>query len=172
MGRSRVKTRCPGGRRRRPSARRARGSGVDAKAYSRFYYKADLCRDQSAYKIGPHRDAVDKAVSAIFYLPADDSHASAGTAVLRSKVGDVQTGQNEKCGTGICKGLGHKDFEVVRMAPFVPNTLFAFAPCSSAWHAVEQLGKKSGWRRDSLQSFVMAKEQKLLGDKGPCLPGR
>ena len=44
---------------------------------------------------------------------------------------------------------------------FIPNTVFAFAPCTSSWHGVYKVTKPL--QRDTLQGFVtmpMTKEEK------------
>ena len=48
---------------------------------------------------------------------------------------------------------GRMLFEEIEAAPFVPNAVFAFAPCRSSWHAVRPV-VGVGTRRDTVQGFV------------------
>jgi hypothetical protein len=53
----------------------------------------------------------------------------------------------------------NNDFEEVESIPFVPNVVFAFAPCWSSWHGVENIGNGE---RDTIQGFVTIEE--LIGE--------
>lgn len=44
-----------------------------------------------------------------------------------------------------------KGFTEVESAPFVPNVVFAFAPCWSSWHGVKSIGNSE---RDTIQGFI------------------
>ena len=122
----------------------------------RFMYRLELSRDMSGYGIGPHTDTDKKWVTTLFYLPSTAKHAGVGTSILRSNSNRVQ-----KQGTRHFK-FG-PDFVTAFKAPFVPNTVIAFAPCWHSWHAVETMTESV--MRDTLQGFVVSS---ITGKKQPC----
>ena len=116
-------------------------------------FKVELNRDRDRYEIGPHTDSHGKWVTMLYYLPKDDTHESdGGTAVIRSK------SRREQFGDSTWESWTDPDFEVVRRARYVPNSVFAFAPCLSSWHAVPKL--QQAFVRDSIQTFIMSKQWK------------
>ena len=116
-------------------------------------FKVELNRDRDRYEIGPHTDSHGKWVTMLYYLPKDDTHESdGGTAVIRSK------SRREQFGDSTWESWTDPDFEVVRRARYVPNSVFAFAPCLSSWHAVPKL--QQTFVRDSIQTFIMSKQWK------------
>ena len=124
-------------------------------------FKVELNRDRDRYEIGPHTDSHGKWVTMLYYLPKDDTHASdGGTAVIRSK------SRREQFGDSTWESWTDPDFEVVRRARYVPNSVFAFAPCLSSWHAVPKL--QQAFVRDSIQTFIMSKQWK--DKKSHCPP--
>lgn len=88
-----------------------------------------LIRDLPGYRIGPHTDSPKKCISALFYLPKDEALVEHGTSLYRPK---------EQGFT--CPGNAHHsfaDFDLVKTAPFAPNTMFAFAKSDKSFHGVE-----------------------------------
>lgn len=55
-------------------------------------------------------------------------------------------------------------YEVIRKAQFAPNSVVAFAPCFTSWHAVAAV--KSGVARDTIQAFVSSKKKILKEECG------
>jgi len=111
-----------------------------------YTYEMDLSRDVTGYAILPHTDSSGKMVTTLYYLPrtADPKVAQAGTCVVRSLTGEVT-----KSGSG---RHGWEDMEVAFQAKFVPNSMMAFAPCTSSWHAVKKTAGKV--TRNTIQGFV------------------
>lgn len=106
-----------------------------------WYDEALLVEDHSRYSLGPHTDTPEKLVSALFYLPADDSLAAHGTSIYVPKEAGFT-----------CPGGPHHPFDrFERMAtmPFLPNTLFAFVKTLDSFHGVEPIAA-AGVRRHLL----------------------
>jgi hypothetical protein len=91
-----------------------------------------LCRDTSQYRIPPHTDLSEKAVSLLVYLPRDKSLAKYGTTIYAAKdpsfKSDGRTRQNVE------------DFHKVFTAPFMPNSMLGFARTDQSFHGVEPIG--------------------------------
>ena len=88
-----------------------------------------LIKDIAGYNIGPHTDSPHKVLTAIFYLPKDDSMPEAGTSIYVPKQRGVQ-----------CAGERHyffEDFNRVSTMPYVPNSMFAFLKNTVSFHGVE-----------------------------------
>lgn len=89
-----------------------------------------LIRDSAGYQIAPHTDSPAKVISALCYLPQDESQPDVGTSLYRPK----QKGFT-------CEGTMHHrfdDFECAKTLPYVPNSLFAFAKTNDSFHGVEE----------------------------------
>ena len=126
-------------------------------------WDAALSRDTIGYEIGPHTDARTKLVSMLYYLPKNHKVSpKSGTYVLRSRTGQVQQGHSKRCNFG-------RDFATLKQVKFAPNSVFAFAPCYSSWHAVRRVD--SSEPRDTIQAFLKDARPKALRIlKGRC-PG-
>lgn len=123
---------------------------LDYNIRSQFYYFMELNRDLTGYQIGPHTDSENKWVTTLYYLPYDDSHISeGGTAVVKSKSGRVQTKGSKRA------SWKSSDWIVADRAPYKHNTVFAFSPCYSSWHAVPQVAH--AFARDTIQGFVSSR---------------
>ena len=68
--------------------------------------------------------------------------------MVRSKRGRLQTGASDWL------NWNDPDFEVAAQARYVPNSVFAFAPCFGSWHAVPKMTGKT-FVRDTIQTFLM-----------------
>jgi len=91
--------------------------------------KASLVRQRPGYSLGPHTDEPSKVLTLLFYLPANDERAGAGTVIYMPKQRDLT-----------CPGTRHhefRDFETVKAMPFLPNSVFAFEKTSRSFHGVE-----------------------------------
>mmetsp|Transcript_10109 Transcript_10109/g.21074 ORF Transcript_10109/g.21074 Transcript_10109/m.21074 type:complete len:295 (-) Transcript_10109:427-1311(-) len=122
----------------------------------KWMYRMELSRDMSGYRIGPHTDTDKKWVTTLYYLPSTAKHAGVGTSILRNKNGRVQRAGTKHYTFG-------PEWETAFRAPFVPNTVMAFAPCYHSWHAVETMTERV--MRDTLQGFVTSS---IGTKKGPC----
>eukprot|EP00241_Pyramimonas_parkeae_P006839 CAMPEP_0114255988 /NCGR_PEP_ID=MMETSP0058-20121206/17886_1 /TAXON_ID=36894 /ORGANISM="Pyramimonas parkeae, CCMP726" /LENGTH=323 /DNA_ID=CAMNT_0001370471 /DNA_START=93 /DNA_END=1064 /DNA_ORIENTATION=- len=112
-----------------------------------LYFNIMMFRDQGGLNIGPHTDVNNKWVTILYYLPKDLSVRRYGTNVYRSRSGRTQESSSK------WYDAKDKDFSVVEHADFVPNSVFAFAPCFSSWHAVPRT--RPGDRRDTVQAFII-----------------
>ncbi len=91
-----------------------------------------LMRDKQTYGLKPHMDSALKAISALFYLPADDSGVMMGTSLYVPDSVDaiVERGSHAKSG---------RHFVHVATIPYKPNTVFAFPNVMPSFHGVEPL---------------------------------
>ncbi|HET7803001.1 MAG TPA: hypothetical protein VFL53_02075 [Pseudolabrys sp.] len=104
-----------------------------------FYGDAVLVEDHTAHAMGPHTDHPRKAVTLLFYLPADQSQSHMGTSIFVPKDRTFE-----------CSGLAHHSFEQfdqVRAFPFVPNALFMFAKTGNSFHGVAPVQDSDARRR-------------------------
>jgi hypothetical protein len=100
-----------------------------------------LMRDLVNYQLLPHTDAPIKMVSALFYLPADDSNAGLGTSLYVPKhLGLTHPGGGQ---------MPRADFDLAETVPFLPNTLVAFPKTAACFHGVEPVNRPDQ-RRDIL----------------------
>ncbi|KAK3288077.1 hypothetical protein CYMTET_4431 [Cymbomonas tetramitiformis] len=111
--------------------------------------RLDLSRDGKDYFISPHTDTVMKVITTLFYLPVNGAHPELGTVVFKSKTSDADGGGGK---TWNGKGDYLRDFDIIREGTFMPNTVFAFAPCTSSWHGVPLVTENL--RRDTVQGFI------------------
>merc|ERR1712159_486185 len=112
-------------------------------------HRLDLTRDFPGYSIPPHTDTNDKAVTILYYLAKKEgkSKTSMGTRTYVSKKNESDAWKD-----GIASAANNfKGFTEVESAPFVPNVVFAFAPCWSSWHGVKSIGNSE---RDTIQGFI------------------
>lgn len=91
-----------------------------------------LIRDTEGYQIKPHTDIRAKAVSMLFYLPADDSMDECGTQILKPKSSMTCDGS---------KRHEWDSFDTVFTAPFVPNSMLAFARSDVSFHGTLPIGR-------------------------------
>ncbi|KAK3242722.1 hypothetical protein CYMTET_47598 [Cymbomonas tetramitiformis] len=110
-------------------------------------YNLDLSRDTSGWFIKPHTDSVAKLVTTLYYLPPDTSNSDIGTAIFNG-------------------GKQGKDLKMVKTAPFVPNAVLAFAPCTRSWHGVSETALDKVAKRDTIQAFVRPRTP--VKSKGEC----
>lgn len=101
----------------------------DFKLSDEYIVDAFLLKDLPGYKIGVHRDRLDKVVSALIYLPKDSSNKHAGTSIYKPKK------EGFTCPIG--QHYGFDEFEKVMTVPYEPNTMFAFLNTDHSFHGVE-----------------------------------
>lgn len=114
-----------------------------------FYEDAVLVHDRTNYVLGPHTDSPQKVVSALFYLPPDDSLELHGTSLYAPREPGFT-----------CPGGPHYRFELferVRTMPFLPNTLFAFPKTHACFHGVEAI-KDAQVHRYALQYNIRIRD--------------
>ena len=125
---------------------------LDYTTRSQFYYFMELNRDITGYTIGPHTDSENKWVTTLYYLPSDMSRITqGGTSVVKSK-----TGKDQKVGSKR-EGWNDRQWTVAKKAAYVPNSVFAFAPCFTSWHAVPRVNQ--AFARDTIQGFISSRKQ-------------
>lgn len=90
-----------------------------------------LMRDKETYTLGPHTDSASKAISALFYLPADDSNVMLGTSLYTPKDKDE----------AIIPGhhMRREFYDLVATIPYRPNAMLAFPNVPGSLHGVEPL---------------------------------
>jgi len=116
----------------------------------RFGHEALIVRDRTSYALGPHTDSPTKALSFLFYLPADASKAHLGTSIYVPR---------DPAFT--CPGGPHHDagkFQRMLTMPYLPNALFAFMKTPSSFHGVEPIGEPDV-QRDLLLYDIRAEVQ-------------
>jgi FkbM family methyltransferase len=94
-------------------------------------YDTDLLfiNDKPGYKIGVHRDRLDKVVTALIYLPENTNNSHAGTSIYKPKK------EGFSCPVG--KHYGFDDFDKVETIGYVPNRAFVFLNTDHSFHGVE-----------------------------------
>ena len=113
----------------------------------RFSHEALIVRDSTSYALGPHTDSPAKALSFLFYLPADASRPHLGTSVYVPRDPGF-----------VCPGGPHHAFDKFQRMltlPYVPNALFAFMKTPSSFHGVEPI-EESEVQRDLLLYDIRA----------------
>jgi hypothetical protein len=99
-----------------------------------------LMRDKQTYALNPHMDTPSKAISGLFYMPADESLIMQGTSLYKLKHDlDIPGGVH----------LPRDNFELLGTMPYRPNTLFAFPNVPNTFHGVEPVAT-GGHNRDVL----------------------
>jgi FkbM family methyltransferase len=93
-------------------------------------FKEDLLliHDKIGYKIPPHTDTPKKVISALFYLPKDDSAIEEGTTLY------VPKKENFVCEKGI--HYNFEDFTEIRTLPYTPNSVLIFKRTDNSFHGV------------------------------------
>lgn len=96
-----------------------------------LYDESMLVEDITRYALGPHTDTPAKVITALFYLPPDNSQIHLGTSLYMPKDPARR-----------CPGTAHhkfEDFDRVATMPFAPNSMFAFPKSDISFHGVEPL---------------------------------
>lgn len=117
-----------------------RNAGKDPRQLN-YGVEAMLVKDLDGYKIGPHTDIRRRAVSAMFYLPSDESYESFGTALYTPTEPDLRSDGREHFKFG--------GFRKVATMPCRANSMFAFARSDTSFHGVEPI-QRPGAERDVL----------------------
>ncbi|MBS3652293.1 hypothetical protein KEU06_27250 [Pseudaminobacter sp. 19-2017] len=111
-----------------------------------------LARDYAHFALGPHTDAKNKFITALYYLPKGDELMQFGTSIYRPKKQGYTSWESEH--------HKHEDFDLVRTFENVPNTLFAFMKSDHSFHGV-QPGEYPNVGRDLIMWFpeINAKDE-------------
>jgi hypothetical protein len=121
------------------------GEGVELRAET----DARLVRDFTNYSIAPHTDTPRKLVSALFYLPPDDSMRRLGTSIYMPKDPSFR-----------CDGTAHHSFEKFRKVmtmEYRPNSVFAFVKTERAFHGVDKIAEEGVVRDVLLYNLYLRK---------------
>ena len=116
-----------------------------------------LMRDKENYVLTPHTDAPSKLISALFYLPPDDSGLMLGTSLyeIKDKTRVVHGGYHE----------ARDGFELIATLPYRANTMLAFPNLKDSFHGVEPL---DGPR---IQRDILLYDIKLIHPKAQASAG-
>jgi hypothetical protein len=100
---------------------------------------------EPGYVLEPHTDICSKLISAVLMVPYRDANGSASVTSVADAIRGGSPGtilmqpnasapiQESKCGE---TRKVFKGYTKVKATPYVHNSLMAFAPCSTSWHAV------------------------------------
>jgi len=99
-----------------------------------------LYRDQAGFKLPPHTDIEEKAITFGWYLPTDTSHVESGLKLYERVSEEVVS---------------------FKRIDYVPNKAFAFMRSENSWHGAEH-APKSQYDRNSL--FVTCYNKKFYSD--------
>ena len=91
-----------------------------------------LMRDKRTYGLSPHMDSTTKAISALFYLPADDRDVMMGTSLYVPRSADAMAPRGSHA-------TERRNFDHVATMPYKPNTVFAFPNVMPSFHGVEPI---------------------------------
>jgi hypothetical protein len=97
-----------------------------------------VIHDRTNYSLGPHTDSPRKALSFLFYLPADASREHLGTSIYMPRDPSFT-----------CAGGPHykfTNFQRMLTMPYVPNALFAFMKTNNSFHGVEPVEEADAQR--------------------------
>jgi hypothetical protein len=100
-----------------------------------------LYRDLVGYKIKPHPDIYQKALTFQIYLPENNDHSHLGTVFYEKH---------------------DEDFKAVKQIQFSPNSGYAFKVFEDSWHGVEET-KDSNFVRNSLMVIYYYSEYFIDG---------
>jgi len=136
------------------------------------YSNCRLQRDFKGYKIGPHRDKLDKVLSVMFYTPTTkdpkilEDH---GTVLLTPKFDDPKTYPQhpDHVGTGKDRHFLFEDMNLAKTATSIPNSIYSWAVAAKSYHGVTPL--QSDHTRHTMAFFLKIPKQltpyhKLYGD--------
>ncbi len=88
-----------------------------------------LARDYAHFALGPHTDAANKFITALFYLPRKDEFRQFGTSIYRPKVEGFRSWKSDH--------HPHEKFDLIRTFDNVPNSLFVFMKTDDSFHGVQ-----------------------------------
>jgi len=118
----------------------SRAIGKDLRGL-RYGTEGMLVKDLDGYFIGPHTDVRSRAVSLLFYLPADDRQQAHGTTLYRP--------QDRTMTSDGSRHFGFAGFKPVSTVPFRPNAMLGFPRTDASFHGVAPI-ESPGIDRDLL----------------------
>lgn len=98
-------------------------------------------------------EAYPPQVTTIYYLSKQgDGNQGAGTYILSKDRSDAAAtaGGFQKP----AENVSFDGYTIHSRVPFVPNSVLAFAPCTTAYHAVPHLSSPGHTSRNTLQAFI------------------
>lgn len=130
--------------------------------------EVQLIRHEAGYFLQPHSDANSKLVVLLIYLPQDASGKHLGTSIYQPRDRGFT-----------CPASKHhpfEDFNKVWTAPYLPNSVLAFARSDCSFHGVEPMGPGdvADGNRDLIQYVLYdraAREQQLLARRRAAASG-
>lgn len=106
-------------------------------AHIRLYPIPILLRDEPGYRIGVHSDALSKAITVQFYLPADDSKRHLGTIFHEGESGEAAKRTTQM--------------------PFMPASGYAFpVSATKSWHSAATSAPADGERVSMMVTYYVA----------------
>ncbi len=115
-----------------------------------------LSRDFGGYELPVHTDALNKFLSAIFYLPTPERESVHGTSLFRLKASAPRPlSYNQRYGATPSR-FRREDFETAIRLPFKSNTMLAFLRAENSFHGVDFIGA-GDIQRDTLTLNVFYK---------------
>lgn len=88
--------------------------------------------------IVPHKDATDKLVTLMIYLPDNENQKSAGTSFWNIKE-RFKLANDEHLNNQEERNYFYQNSELLYCAPFVKNKIVGFIKNQSSWHSVEKI---------------------------------
>lgn len=130
--------------------------------------ECQLIRHQAGFFLAPHSDLNTKLVVLLIYLPPDDRARHLGTSLYRPK------DPNFTCPDSIHHPF--ENFVNVKTAPYVPNSMLAFARSDRSFHGVQPLGDQdlADGQRDLMQYVLYdqpAREAQLQARRAAAKKG-
>ena len=102
--------------------------------------RMSLVKDLTKYNLGAHTDTNKKFMTFLFYLPEDQSHKHIGTSMYKLK---------DKTKPNFVKDRHYSEketkefFEEVKLAEFLPNSVFIFPRTDFSFHGVSAINTGS-----------------------------
>ena len=102
--------------------------------------RMSLVKDLTKYNLGAHTDTNKKFITFLFYLPEDKSHKHIGTSMYKLK---DKTKSNFVQDTHYSEKETKELFEEVKLAEFLPNSVFIFPRTDFSFHGVSAINTGS-----------------------------
>jgi len=114
--------------------------------WSGFSSSMILVRDQKGFAGTPSAASADKWVWTEYQLPSgEDEKDALGTKLLKSKSGRKEKAYKRE-------SFDNDDLEVIKRLPYIPNSVFAYAPCVDSWTSVFPIRRRI--QRNSLLGII------------------
>ena len=120
----------------------------------KFDVRIALVKDYTKYNLGAHTDTPSKFLTFLFYLPKDDSIKEIGTSLykpLNSKISKSYSAHFTTEETS-------KNFEEVKRAEFIPNSVLIFPRTNNSYHGVSGINIGGAERNLLLLNYYLKKK--------------